>query len=402
MLLVALAQAIAVDRSFGGDWTGLFFTGEEQQLPAHVPATYRHSATRGYDGQFYRLLAYDPLLRRTPPGAFDAPRLRSRRILVPLLARIAALGSDRWTDLGYRIVILAAIGLGVGWTCAFAAAAGLPSAWGLAFLLLPATLVSAERLTVDAALAALCAGFAWAMARERPGWALLFAGLAPLVRETGMVLPAALTLWNLAQARWKPAIVSGAATLPFVAWAAYVETALPADGVGFTSLLPLAGLVRRSLQWHATAGGGFNYEVATALDYLALIGIWIGLALTVRIALGKPREAVRLSRARSPARDRALRRLPAVPDLPRHLGRDVRLRARVLSLAAVARVIERHDAPPDLACSGAVRGAAHPGPTQHAPRLAERRGQTALRPYSRLTGSTSTISAVAAQFSATA
>ena len=284
-LLVLLAQGSTVHLNYGGDWTALFVTGSDRQLPAHVPAPYRRAGTRGYDGQFYRVLAYDPLLERTAPDVFDAPRLRGRRILVPALARLLALGSDRWTDPAYIAVILLFVGLGVGWTAAYARSVGFPAAWGLAFLLLPATPVSAERLTVDVALAALCAGLAWSLRHERFGLACLFAALAPLVRETGLVLPAALALWNLSGKHWRNAVLAACAALPFLAWAVHVEMSLPSDGVRFTSIMPLAGLIGRSLQWYATEGSGFNYELSTALDYLALLGVWVGLALTARVAI---------------------------------------------------------------------------------------------------------------------
>ncbi len=292
VLLVLLGQTFSVYRNFGGDWTALFFTGADQTLPPHIPETFRHHGTRGYDGQYYRILAYDPLLRRTPAEVFDAPRLRARRILVPVLARTLAVGQDNWTDAGYYAVIALSAGLGVWWTAALAVGFGLPAWWGAAFLLLPAAAVSAERLTVDVALAALCVGFAWATARERLGAACLIAALAPLVRETGFVLPAALALWSISQKRWRDAALAGGAALPALAWVVHVNAVLPSSGVGFTSIVPFAGLVNRTLTWHAAQGQGAAFELATALDYVAVLGVWIGLLLTARVALERPRGPV--------------------------------------------------------------------------------------------------------------
>src|SRR6266545_2530619 len=67
----ALALALAwlwatVELNYGGDWTALYYTGDRIVLPPALAAeenVYRFAGSAGYDGQFYHLIAHDPLLR---------------------------------------------------------------------------------------------------------------------------------------------------------------------------------------------------------------------------------------------------------------------------------------------------------------------------------------------------
>jgi hypothetical protein len=168
-LLVLGCQWLTVRYNYQGNWTALFLTGSKTGVPAgkEFAGTYLHAGSRGYDGQFYRLIAHDPACRRGLARHIDDPRLRYQRILVPGLAYTVALGRAGWIDGAYVAVILGFILLGTYWTARWATAHGWPAAWGLVFLALPASMVSATRMTVDVALAAL--GCAWALYAPRRG-----------------------------------------------------------------------------------------------------------------------------------------------------------------------------------------------------------------------------------------
>ncbi|MEZ5361813.1 MAG: hypothetical protein R2748_05555 [Bryobacterales bacterium] len=90
--LALAAQAFTVHRNFGGDWTALFVTSADRELPIS-PEAHRFHETMGYDGQFYRALAHDPLLLHVDP--LLRCRLRWRRILTPALAYSEGLGAAR-------------------------------------------------------------------------------------------------------------------------------------------------------------------------------------------------------------------------------------------------------------------------------------------------------------------
>src|SRR5262249_12648657 len=130
-------------------------------------------------------------------NGFDAPLMRSRRILLSALAWLAAFGRDEWVDRSLIGVSLLFIGLGSYWTARLAGANGRSIWWGLFYITLPPVLTSIDRTLTDGPLAALVVGFLW-FARERKWFALwMVCALAALTRETGMGLVAAATLYFL-------------------------------------------------------------------------------------------------------------------------------------------------------------------------------------------------------------
>ncbi|MCB9385266.1 MAG: hypothetical protein H6509_11670 [Bryobacterales bacterium] len=266
-------------RNFGGDWTALFVTSADRELPIGLEA-HRFHETMGYDGQFYRVLAHDPLLRRVDPIFFDAPALRWRRILTPALAYLVALGRPSWIDPAYVAVTLGFLALGVFWSARFCRGAGLPAWWGAGFVLLPASIISLERMTVDLGLLALAAGFAY-LARGPRGpalWAVM--ALAPLARETGAVLPLACAAEALARRDWRDLGKAVAAGLPGLAWYGWVHTHVGSDPVRFVDQWPLQALLVRTFDWSAVPLEASRQAVAGGLDQLALLGVWAALALS--------------------------------------------------------------------------------------------------------------------------
>jgi len=286
--LVALgAQWALVRFAYAGNWTALFYSGESYGVPAELAAESVHLFPgTGYDGQIYHAIAHDPLLRRGVSSGVDSPRLRYRRILVPLLAWLGAGGNGRAVDHAYRAVILAFVFLGVFWCARGAEAAGRAPAWGALFVFLPASVVSLERMTVDVALAALAAGWALSVARgSRLGWLALAA--APLVRETGLLLVAAAVIAELAERRIARAAAAGACALPALGWFASVHARTPASDYA-NSFLPLGGIVK-ALVHPAAYGSGIPGSVKTALDAAALVGIVLAFVIAAAWLRSAPR-----------------------------------------------------------------------------------------------------------------
>jgi hypothetical protein len=286
-LLALGAQWALVRCAYAGNWTALFYSGESYGVPAELAAEGVHLFPgTGYDGQIYHAIAHDPLLRHGASTGVDAPRLRYRRILVPLLAWLGAGGGGAAIDRAYRAVVLAFVFLGVFWCARAAEAAGRAPAWGALFVLLPASVVSLERMTVDVALAALTAGWALAVSRgSRLGWLALAA--APLVRETGLILVAAAVLAALSERRVRPAVVAAACALPACAWFAYVQARTPASDYP-NSFVPLGGIVNALLH-PAAYGSGVPAAVKTALDAAALVGIVLAFVLAAWWLKSAPR-----------------------------------------------------------------------------------------------------------------
>lgn len=278
-----LFQAAVVHLNYGGDWSALFFTGDARPTPELLSGrpTYRHSGTAGYDGQFYRLLAYDPLQRRTPDEAFDDASLRRRRVLTSALAWAAAGGSRVWIDVSYRAVVLAMLAVGVWFGCRLAMEAGRAPAWGLLFALAPGVLVSLERMTIDVSLAAATAAFAYGVRKKRDSFIYCALVAAPLFRETGLALTAGWCLWALLQRRWAAFGIGAATAAPFVGWAAYVASISHGTPAQFIGGLPLEGLGRRTLTLYPDPAVSLKQAAAAGMEHAAIAGVWILLLATL-------------------------------------------------------------------------------------------------------------------------
>jgi hypothetical protein len=145
--------------------------------------------------------------------------------------------------------------------------------------MVPAVATSLDRMTVDGLLAALCIAFAY-YGVYQPSWKIYpVLLLAPLSRETGLVLPAAFCLFCIFHRRFKEAALGMAMTLPWLGWTLFVQVRLWRDATPWLSAIPFGGLVTRTLapvQFEIT---GQWLAVAAFLDYLALLGLWFALWL---------------------------------------------------------------------------------------------------------------------------
>jgi hypothetical protein len=189
VLLAFAWQAFQVHALFGGNWTALFYVSTRAGLPDGLRAhTYLRSVASDYDGQYHRLMAYDPW----PPFRWnrflDNPPCRRPRMLVSTLAWVLTLRRRAWIDHAYVAVVLLSLALGVGVTARGFALHGRSPWWGLGFLLLPASLASMDRLLIDATLAALV--FAAVLARMEGRWLWCWTALvlAGLIRELGFLV----------------------------------------------------------------------------------------------------------------------------------------------------------------------------------------------------------------------
>jgi hypothetical protein len=253
-------------------------TAADRDLPLGLEA-YRFHGTMGYDGQFYRVLAHDPLLLRTDPAFFDAPALRWRRILTPALAWLVALGQPGWIDAAFIAVTLGFLGLGVFWSAAYCRGAGIPYWWGALFAALPGVVVSLERMTVDLALAALAAGFAYLSRKPRCIGFWTVVALAPLARETGAVLPLACAVDALMRKQTRELGVAIAAGLPGLAWYGWVHANVGADAARFVERWPLQALLVRTFDVSGISLELLRSAVAGTLDQVAIVGVWAALVL---------------------------------------------------------------------------------------------------------------------------
>lgn len=264
----------------GGNWTALFSTGVDFPVPPDLAAgTYQVPGT-GYDGQFYRLLAHDPFLRRNYARYVDLPQLRFRRALVPFAAWLLAFGQERWVDAAYIAVEMIFLALGVYWCGRWMARRGRSPAWGLLFVALPATLASFDRMLVDEALATLFAGFLLCSDEKRWTRVWLLAALAALTRETGMILAAALVIDRGLHLDWRGAARFAASLIPAAAWYGYLFTGLPPDRAPVELGIPIWGMVQRLFLLRAYPDPAMQLLLRVT-DFLALVGLAASIVLAI-------------------------------------------------------------------------------------------------------------------------
>jgi hypothetical protein len=275
--LVFAWQYLTVHYNYRGNWTALFCTGSAFPAPPlpEFHGTYIFQGSTGYDGQFCRYVAHDPFFSRGLTQWIDTPRLRYTRILVPLLVYATALGKPAAIDFAYYAVTMAFLFLGLYRASQYAMESGRSPYWGLAFVLVPAVLVSIDRLTIDLAAAALCCVWARSWGREKPasiaGYALLAA--FPLTRETGMLLSLAAAA-RLARNRQFRALAVWVLTLiPCAVWYAFVALHTRSISAAWVGYWPLAGWAERVLHPVAYPPTVPVPGLITALDYAALAGI---------------------------------------------------------------------------------------------------------------------------------
>ncbi len=287
-LLAFSWQFLIVTLNYGGNWSALFCTGAHRDVPpALAHATYRFPAD-GYDGQFYRYVAHDPFLRRDHHRFIDGARWRYRRILLPAAAWLLAAGQQRLIDSAYLAAVLLSVALGAWFLSSLALDHRRHPAWGLAFLLLPSTLVALYRMTVDVALLACCAAFVWCLRRDSPVHLWFVLALAVLAHETGAFLVAAACLHFLWQRRLPRAALLASALIPAFLWHRFLDAFFRVPGVPVAQNFippwlfdyPIVGIAIKIFRPETYPLAPAPLLLARLLDALALAGVLAALGLT--------------------------------------------------------------------------------------------------------------------------
>jgi hypothetical protein len=265
----------------------LFCTGTRFPIPPALAAehiyVFEHSS--GWDGQFYHYMAHDPFLAGRIWKYTDTPVLRYRRILVPALAWLLAGGDSRRVDVAYHAVILLFFALGAYWLSRLAALYGHSRAWALAFVAIPAAIASMDRMAVDVALAAFVLAFAWFAREGQKQWPLYWIlMLAPLVRETGLLLVAAYCLWLLRRKRVRLAAAFATTALPALAWFKYVDLRTPPFIYLSPVVLPFSGALHRLLHLTPYPSSLMVRSVVWGFDTLAVAGVLLAFAIALPAA----------------------------------------------------------------------------------------------------------------------
>jgi len=294
--LVVLWQAVTVSVNYQGNWTALFCTGDAHQTPPQLASEQIHvfANSDGFDAQFYHYIAHEPLPGGELYPYVEAPRMRYARILLPGMSWLLAAGQDGAIHIAFIVTGLLFLFLGVFWLSGHAESIGLHPAWGLLFALVPASIVFADRLTIDHALAALTMAFAF-YNRGRPSWQLFMVlMLAPLARETGLILTGAYVLHCWIRRQWKTGIVFGISALPWLAWFIYLSVTTPPSHYA-SSMIPFQGALHWLINPVAYPPDVPLQGLIQAGDVLALLGMVLAIALAFLTPRGNWFEATTIA-----------------------------------------------------------------------------------------------------------
>ncbi len=283
-------QFLTVRYNYGGNWTGLFCIARHMPVPPFLRAErlYIFEHSEGYDGQVFHLIAHDPWMTKGSPASMAGAPFRYQRILVPALAWIFALGHDEYIHATYVAVILAFGFAGVYWLARLAQLRGLHPAWGLAFIAVPATITSLDRMTVDIALAALCVAFALYLETGRTWLLVLILACATLTRETAALIVAGTCIFLLTRRQIVKSFAIGCSLLPAAAWFLYVnEGAAKSVAVSYLNPIPFYGLAERILHPAVYPLSASMRYVPILFDFISLAGIVLVLIISARLALAR-------------------------------------------------------------------------------------------------------------------
>lgn len=283
-----LFQYLTVRYTYVGNWSGLFCIAPHMPVPAFLRSEklFIFANSEGYDGQVFHLIAHDPWMTRGSAQAIAGADFRYQRIFVPALAWMLAMGRDEYVHAAYFTVILGFAFAGVFWLAQLAILRGLHPAWGLAFLAVPATITSIDRMTADIALAAFCVAFV-INANGGPFWRVVaILVCAALTRETAALIIAGYCLFLLTRRQFARAFAAACSMLPAGAWLLYVtHGSAQSQAVSYLNPVPLYGFIERIAHPVTYAFVPWKSAIPASFDYLALAGVAWVLVTAIRMAL---------------------------------------------------------------------------------------------------------------------
>ena len=274
----ATALLVLVQGPFCGDLRGVARFGWKFPNPPWLQDVPELSRA-GYDGQFYAVLASDPLLRRPATRrAIDNPGYRSTRILIPLLAWISVAGSSRAAPYAY-VVWCWVLGLaGPLLLLLWYRRSRGRIAWGVLLCFNGGLVVSMLRATPDAgALAIMFGALYLAELGTSSGLTATGGALAVLARETSLLAVPGLAWPQVKAGRWRSTLVVVATpALAFALWRLHVRVTIHRGfGSAWTNFgVPLGWVLPKLRRLSGLAWGH-----RAALEWMGVA--WVVLFLTI-------------------------------------------------------------------------------------------------------------------------
>lgn len=206
----------------------LYFPGRANPLSASLTATIQE-----YDGQYFYFMAFDPLLsrfRRDPEKYrwfIDEPAYRYHRVGFPLLVRLFSFGRPGSFPAAAVWLIVAAVAAGTFLLGRILLLLGQSPFWAALYPLIPGFHLSLYFGLPEPVAAAFLLAGAYFYLRRKAALAAMFLAGSLLIRETGILLVAALAAFELFRKKdVRRSLVLGCALLPLALWRGFVTLRL--------------------------------------------------------------------------------------------------------------------------------------------------------------------------------
>lgn len=240
---------------------------------------------QGHDGQFYYRLALDPFTNKvTDYGiTLDLPAYRHQRLLYPLLVHALSLGKP--VLIPFWMIAINYVGLCfIAWNGSrLMRSHGLHACWGLALACYPGFVLALARDFNEILAAAFAVYGLYLVSRERHGAAAAMMTLGVLARETGVLVPVAIVLSELARrARGKqgqPLTPYAAPILAGILWQLFLRYNWGHFAVSDTGTMgwPFASFLASLVDKMAFASG---QQIAAFIQMLMVAGFAIAVGLS--------------------------------------------------------------------------------------------------------------------------
>jgi hypothetical protein len=209
------------------------------------------------------------------------------------MAHLLAFGRPEWVDVSFLLCNLLFLGLGAYWLAQLMVRAGWHPLFAVLYVVVPASIISLDRMLVDLPLTSLALGFAVYLDPESPWKLYVILAAAALCRDSGFLLWAAYAIHLLWLRRFRQVAIFATAILPAVLWTAWVRSTMPGgDAFVVPPIRPLWGMLQSALHPRHYPFSAPVVAVIHGLEYLQLAGIVLAIGLALRHPRALGRDAI--------------------------------------------------------------------------------------------------------------
>jgi len=245
----AALQILCVAMVHDGDLTGPFLVGQERSADWDWPLKVATVPGPGYDGQFFLLLAFEPIPSQETAQHLDLPAYRTRRLLWPLLAHVTGWGQPRLVLLALYAWSAVFVALGSWALARWLRQAGLSPWWSLLFAANLGVVVCSWRMLEDCVMATCLLWTFVSLRDKRPYRVGIWLLAALLAKEAALAAWVGVTVSAAVQRDRRLLAIALVVLVLTVCWWGWIAWALP-DGSGAANFgPPFLGVLHSAAEW---------------------------------------------------------------------------------------------------------------------------------------------------------